>query len=549
MSFDLWGGVRIPIVLLSGEVNSGKTLWGLLADPNCRKPGVSATTIWWDNEGSAETYAGSLNFDWRDVRSAVADGYHLRTQKAGPNDPKWRRILIETADVNDSPSASLFRAWYLHLLSIEPGRYAVGGVDTFTPIQEGLIEWLRRHPEAFGRTAGQYDKASSMFLWPDVKTMLGYILTTDCRLRFSTFVLTLHLKNEWAGGAKTGQRIAEGLDTLDKLATLHLRLDRTPPAKNKDAPRKPSAIVVKERLVSFGATAEEDRPILPPRLPDASPDAIRAYIAAPPDFANLKPAERMPDQSLTEDQRLQIAAATAADNRAAEETAMTRLEMMRRAAGVSSIAMPAHGHGTCDAGAAPLQTESLAGPSASSTATPAPRAVAPAAPADTGPKMATAGQIKELEDRLMKTFSTPEEGRAWFLSGSGGLRPADLTESAMTDCLAALCRLQSERVQSAAAAKLAAASPAAAAAVVTQPPAMPPVPPDGLATQEQRDTIRRLSEAIGLTQEYHIAWLTARGVNSYRSLSFEAAQSRIEELESGTVTCNSPIPADDEIPF
>lgn len=519
MSFDLWGGVRIPIVLLSGEVNSGKTLWGLLADPNCRKPGVPATTIWWDNEGSAETYAGSLNFDWRDVRSAVADGFHLRTAKAGPNDPKWRRILIETAGVNDSPSASLFRAWYLHLLSIEPGRYAVGGVDTFTPIQEGLIEWLRRHPEAFGRTAGQYDKVSSMFLWPDVKTMLGYILATDCRLRFATFVLTVHLKNEWSGGAKTGHRIAEGLDVLDKLATLHLRLDRTPPAKGKDAPRKPSAIVVKERLVNFGATAEEDRPILPPRLPDASPDAIRAYILAPPDFANLKPAERMPDQSLTEDQRLQIAAATAADNRAAEESAMTRLEMMRRAASGQSETVPS--------GAAPLQTESLAGPSA------------PPAAKSRATSMATPSQIHELEQRLEKTFANPQEGRDWFLAGSGGLKPAELTESAMADCLAALCRLQSERVQSAAAAKLAATSHAKQTAT----------PPDGLATQEQRDTIRRLSDAIGLTQEHHVAWLSSRGVNSYRSLSFEMAQSRVEELESGAVSCSSPIPTLDGIPF
>jgi len=544
VSFDLWGGVRIPIVLLSGEIKCGKSLWGLLVDPNCRRPRseVQPTTIWWDVEGSAETYAGSLNFDWKDVRKAVSDGYHLRVAKAGPNDPKWRRILMETADVNDSPSASLFRAWYLHLLSIEPGRYAVGGVDTFTPIQEGLIEWLRRHPEAFGRTSVQYDKASSMFLWPDVKTMLSYILATDCRLLFETFVLTVHLKNEWAGGAKTGQRVAEGLDVLGKLASVILRLDRTPKAKEKDPPQKPSAIVGGlSRLMRFGATAEEDRPILPPRLPDASPDAIRAYIAAPPDFANLKPAERMPDQSLTEDQRLQIAAATAANNLAAEETAMTRLEMMRRAAGAPSAAVVS--------GASPLQTESLAGPSAS---VPDSR---DSVPPDDGPAMATAAQIRELEQRLEKTFPTPEEGREWFLKGSGGVRPAELSESAMADCLAALCRLQSERIQEAAAAKLAAAEVAvneswsAADAVAITAALLSTHSPDGLATQEQRDAIRRLSEAIGLTKEYHEAWLTARGVNSYRSLSFEAAQSRIEELESGTVTCNSPIPTTEETPF
>lgn len=512
---DLWGGMRIPIVLLSGEVNSGKTLFGLLTDPNCRKRSDEAKprTIWWDNDGSAETYAGALNFDWKDVRSAVAEGYHQRIGTASAEDPKWRRILIQTADVNDSPSASLFRAWYLHLLSIEAGRYAIAGVDTFTPIQEGLIEWMRRHPEAFGRTAGQYDKASSMFLWPDIKTVLSYILATDCRLRFQTFVLTVHLKNEWRGeGAsakKTGQRIAEGLDVLDKLCTLHLRLDRSPKAKGKEAPRVPSGIVVKERLVRFGATAADDAPILPPRLPEATADAIRAYIASPPDFAKLKPEERLPDDSLTDDQKLLIQANVAVDERVAAEANLSRMEMMRLAAQQQ---------------APTTQVAQVASPAIASS------------PVSAAPPMATDSQIAELEKRLLGTFTTPQEGRDWFLRGSKGLKPSELTESAMTDCLIALAKLQSEQTQKRAAEKLAASSNGS----TTQSSA-----DGGMATQDQRDRIKALSGQLGLTMKENLAWLQQRGVQSYRSITQAQACERIAQLEAAV----APAPVGEPTPF
>lgn len=331
----LWSGRRIPIILLSGEVNSGKTLFPLLIDPACRTPDHEPTTIVWDQEGSAEPYCGGLNFKWEDVRAAVMDGLHMKVGKATDKDPRWRKMLLEdTKGINDFPSTSLFRAWYMSLLEIPRGRYRVGSVDTFTPIQEGLIEWLKTHPLAFGRTAQQYDKASSMFLWPDVKAMLSHILSVDCRLRFETFCMTVHLKNEWRTGAKTGNRIAEGLDVLDKLATLHIRLDRTAESKKKSAPRLPFGIVVKQRFVEFGEneTDDGDRPILPPRLPEATPKAIRDYIASPPDFANLKPEERMPDDAMSEDDKLRLRAYASENDRATAEANLSLQEKMLAAA-------------------------------------------------------------------------------------------------------------------------------------------------------------------------------------------------------------------------
>jgi hypothetical protein len=151
----LWGGMRIPIILLSGEVNSGKSLFPILIDPLCRDLNRAPDVCVWDQEGSVEPYIGGINFEWKDTRAAIMLGYHMKTFQPEPNDPKWRRMMLEKADANDFPSTSLFRAWYMSLLSTPRGKFRVGSVDTFTPLQEGLIEWLKRHPEAFGRTANQ----------------------------------------------------------------------------------------------------------------------------------------------------------------------------------------------------------------------------------------------------------------------------------------------------------------------------------------------------------------------------------------------------------
>ena len=219
MQSNLWSGQRIPIVMVSGPVNSGKTLFGLTIDPNTRRPSseVQPTTLVYDQEGSSDSYVGALNFVHKDTRAAVAQGVHNAVVAPGPQDPRWLRILKQQADCNDSPAAAMFRAWFMSLLDVQPGQYAVGVCDTFTPLQDGMLDWLKRHPEAFGRTHNEYQKASTMFFWPDAKAMLSHILSVECRLRFETFVLTVHLKNEWAGGSKTGKQVAEGLDVLEKL--------------------------------------------------------------------------------------------------------------------------------------------------------------------------------------------------------------------------------------------------------------------------------------------------------------------------------------------
>ena len=327
---DLWGGTKIRIIVLSGEINSGKSLFPLFIDPACRVPKgeTDPTTIIFDQEGSAETYAGSLNFKWFDTRAAVFDGVHRQIVPAGSNDPKWLKLLKTKADVNDSPAASMFRAAYLSMLSIEPGKYQVMAYDTFTPIQEGMIAWLRKHPEAFDRTKNQYEKASSMFLWPDVKAMLGHILAVDCRLRFETVVLTVHMKAKWEGDRKTKERIAEGLDVLDKLATLHIRLERKPD-NNGNVPKEPVGILMKERLLRFGPTPTDDSPILPPRIERCTPDTIRAYIANPPNYTKLKKSERVVVTAPTEVELQQMKLHTAEAQEAAASAQANLVDRQR----------------------------------------------------------------------------------------------------------------------------------------------------------------------------------------------------------------------------
>ena len=324
---ELWEGMRIPIIVNSGEVNSGKTLFALDIDPTCRLPKeATPTTVVFDQEGSAEPYVNGLNFRWVDIRKAIFDGVHRGVMPVGPNDPKWLKLLKSRAEVNDFPAASMFRAAYLSLLGIEPGRYRVLAFDTFTPIQDGMVEWLRAHPEAFDRTKNQYEKASSMFLWPDVKAMLSHILAVDCRLRFETVVLNVHLKSKWEGDRKTKERIAEGLDVLDKLATLHIELSRAPDKDGK-VPRAPVGILKKERLVQFGKNPEDDMPILPPRIENCTPNAIRAYIRSPSNYAKLKASERVPETPITEVELQTLRLHTA---EAEEAAAMARASLLER---------------------------------------------------------------------------------------------------------------------------------------------------------------------------------------------------------------------------
>ena len=526
MSSNLWSGQRIPIVMVSGPVNSGKTLFGLTIDPNTRRPSseVPPTTLVYDQEGSSDSYVGALNFVHKDTRAAVAQGVHNAVVAPGPQDPRWLRILKQQADCNDSPAAAMFRAWFMSLLDVQPGRYTVGVCDTFTPLQDGMLDWLKRHPEAFGRTHNEYQKASTMFFWPDAKAMLSHILSVECRLRFETFVLTVHLKNEWAGGSKTGKQVAEGLDVLEKLCTVHLELDRSPKAKGKEAPRLPSAIVKKERLVRFGTNGHDDQPILPPRLPFGTPDAIRKYIANPPDFSKLEADERLPDQSLSDDQKLLIAQETARNQAEAAQANLSALELARlaAAAGISQIQAQAA-----------AQTSSFSAPT-HATASAGEKQVPQTRPMITTQQIAELVGSAEKPGLLRQLFATGDAAQEWLLENAATNDPAGLSEAEAMGVLSKLNLMKHERTM----------------------PAPPPPEPqqdqsgqtaNGKVQQWQRDRIRELTMQVygdqaAVQQE---EWLRLLGYGSAQSLTFPQAADRIADLER--LAC--PKAETDPLPF
>jgi hypothetical protein len=89
--------------------------------------------------------------------------------------------------------------------------------------------------------------------------------------------------------------------------------------------------VLKERLADTRMNAAgqlEIVQLVPPRLPVATVQAIRAYIANPPDYDKLKTGERVIEERMTDETKLRLEAARAEADRDAEVARNQRLERM-----------------------------------------------------------------------------------------------------------------------------------------------------------------------------------------------------------------------------
>ena len=301
----------IEIIGLTGEYASGKTLFGLTIDPK--------HTLVFDTEKSTGTYSG-LGFTRVDLPAEM--------QRAFPKGYK----PIDT-----------FQWWWNYVKALPPGKYRVIGLDTASEIESGLADWVSANPTYFGRTAAQYVKMSGV-MWGDVKELWKAILS-DLAARCETFYFTTHLTNVWAGDKPLpGKRKAKGKETLMELASLYLHMERKPDAQG-NRPAKPAAIVLKTRLAHTVLRDDGEiqiLPILPPRLPAATPAAIRQYMNTPPDYSALKPEEQAPEHAMTEDERALLALSTAEAERdaAAYRLEMTRVETTPRGGRPPGTIMP-----------------------------------------------------------------------------------------------------------------------------------------------------------------------------------------------------------------
>lgn len=292
----------IEVLGLTGDFASGKTLFSLSISPG-------AGTLHYDTEKSASVYEGSLGFHRVDLVDEMLRKF-----------PKGHKPI------------DLFVAWHEHVRSIKPGQYKVIALDCVSEIEEGLVEWVRRNPQEFGYTANQFAKAEAL-MWGCVKSHWKRILS-DIAARCETFAFCSHLKAKFVNNAPTREKVAKGKETLMELATLYLRLERVADKKG-NIPSIPAAIVLKSRLAS-AVTGEDGSiefiPTLPPRIPLATPKAIRQYMASPPDYSKLKAGERAEEKEMTEEEKLSLQLAVAEAQGTAESLKLTRIQQAAEAA-------------------------------------------------------------------------------------------------------------------------------------------------------------------------------------------------------------------------
>ena len=307
MAKDLWKPYKIPVVVLAGETGSGKTLWGLTADPDILNFDVPPPVITWDTEGSSESYKDHLNFKRIDLVK--------------------RCVEMFGADYNPE---KMFLAFKSDIEALVPGKYSVAMIDTASEIEAGHADYIRTHPGECGYTSVQFAKAASL-MWGAVKADYKKLMMALAS-KVETLVICVHMRDEFKSGRPTNKRKPKGKDTLMEIASLYMVLDRSAPAGKKDPPMVPSGITNpptgKTRII--GIVNGKVQQLLPPYLKDASPDGIRHYLSTPPDFTSLAPSERAkPVQVMTDDDRLELRSSIAADE-AARANAELATEELRR---------------------------------------------------------------------------------------------------------------------------------------------------------------------------------------------------------------------------
>lgn len=289
----------IPVIGLTGEYASGKTLFALTICPG-------PDTLVFDLEKSSESYL-DLGFHRVDA--------HGEMLKKHPRGYKPRE---------------LWKWWKASIPSIPAGRYRVIVLDPVSEMENALTDYVQSHPQEFGRTSTQYAKASGL-MWGDMKQEWKQILS-DLASRCETFCFIAHMGQVYAGNSPTGRRRPKGKETLEELASLYLQLERKPDAKG-NVPSLPSAIVRKQRLVHSRVHQDGTvtiQPALPPRLPIATPAAIRQYQVSPPDYAQLQPDELAPEVKATEEELAELRARAAEAEAETERIKLERMDRMER---------------------------------------------------------------------------------------------------------------------------------------------------------------------------------------------------------------------------
>lgn len=397
-SGGIWCGLRVPVLGVTGEKFSGKTLFVASIDP--------AHTCMIDLEDSSESY--SIEFAKR------VSLYDEMLQKHG-------RVA--------SPLEAF--AWFSAFVeAIKPKQYTVLAVDPLSDIETGLVDWVRANPAKFGHTAIQYEKASGL-LWADVKSHWKMMLGIISR-KVETFAFTTHMGNVFKGGAPTGKRAPKGKETLFELASLYLELQRKPDDKGR-VEKKPTATVLKSRLaISREVNGDWDHtPILPPRLPVATPAAIRDYIRTPPDYAKLKKGELAETERLSDDEKLEIQREIAATQLETEQIRLSAMDRLKEQVDRQDSLRRRQ----AAAAAAVVKPESAEGAATTTASTPG---ATEAAPFDAAEVMPAEPSVYEIIESQKKQLGISDDQWKTILAKRSVTQTKDLTPAQAEEIRVAL---------------------------------------------------------------------------------------------------------------
>jgi hypothetical protein len=378
----------IEIVGGTGEYKSGKTLFGFSIAPGEFTSGPFAgkpRTKVYDLEKSSSTYSGA--------RVDRTDVYDLVTSKFRGADGKVKNFSI----------IDVFNILLGDIETIKQSQFDVIMIDPISDIEDGIVNMVKDKPDQFGLTSEQVKKGGGL-LWGAVKNFYKSTLLRALAGRCKTFYYTVHLRDEFKGGAPTGRREPKGKDTLMELAGLYLWFEREPirgGTQDGAIPDLPSANVVKHRVSDTYIGDDGDlhvEQLLPPRLPVATVMAIRNYIATGVNLKKLKPDERAIEKTISEEEMLRLKTAAAEKEIEANQSAIDRLD---RQAKLRAMAAATANPPTAEAQLQTAQQEKRVANAAASTAE--------AARETDKPKVEVKTETKPADTSLRETLRKGEE--------------------------------------------------------------------------------------------------------------------------------------------
>jgi hypothetical protein len=296
--------VKLSIIGVTGKHESGKTGFLLSIDP--------LSTLHYDMELSSEFYEQWVKFE----RVCIPT------------------ILLKKFGKKKYTSRDVFETWYAHTKTVEKGQFRVIAVDPIDKIEAGLADVVKSRYNEFGfQSADNFTSMGGVF-WNAVSVEYERIIM-ELQDKCEVFAYSNHLRKVWRRGKATDEVEPKGKGKLQELSTLRLFLDRSPARNGEDPPLIPSATVRKNRVSvlevidgEFGVPTTRMTPIVPPRIPECTADAIRKYIVTPPNFDNLKEEEKEVEKVLSSDERLELDAKIAEDKRIAAEAELEKTQQV-----------------------------------------------------------------------------------------------------------------------------------------------------------------------------------------------------------------------------